>query len=519
MSNVLKALAEQRKQRLLNNLYEFCTEVMHYDDMRPQPHAEMCAFLTALVEQYKKDSRQHKGMLLVPRGCLKTSIGTIALAIWLLARNPNARILISSHTHEVAKDFLQKIKGELEQNPDLRAIVGDWKAGAREWSEDAIIISARTEVLKEPSIDTAGVNKAKTGGHYDFIINDDLHSENNIDAPSSRARVYRYVQTMYPILEPGGVFLIIATRWATDDAPGRLLKQDEERRRKHADAKPEWETLIREAHNPDGSLYYPHKLSEDFLTQQKQSLDDKMYSVWYLNRPMSEGSQFFPKAWWQYFDGEIETIPVTTLTNDLQTIVVRITLALDPAYSSSKRADAAGITVVAMDNERNWWVLEAERVFGGPVYVVPAVMYFLRLYNIHIMSVETMANQELYRHLMQEEFRKSGYYCSLHEYKEAQQSKNRRIESLQPLFKQKKMFLRRGLSYLFEELEEWTGTPADRHDDLLDSLAQHQQISSPPGDVWRDLEELDMRDVEEHDEREQHQKWGLPSVGGLPPRR
>jgi hypothetical protein len=513
-SGIPQALVDQRRKRLLNSLYDFSKEVMGYPDVDEQPHREMCNFLQALVETYKTDTEQHKGLLLVPRGSLKTSIGTIALSLFILARNPNARILLSSHTHENAKDYLQKIKGEIETNTAFRSLVGaDWKIGSREWSESAIIISGRTQILQNASIDTAGVNKAKTGGHFDFIINDDLHSEDNVDTEGLRNRVDRYVQTMYPILEPGGVLLIIGTHWHNDDVYQRILSRQEAFLIKNPNAKKEWITVIRSCYNDDGSLYFPRKLTAEFLRQAQASMTDKLFSVWYLNKPMAPGTQYFPKAWWNFFDGRIDVIPFHTLVTETKSFPVRITLALDPAYAVTRRADYTGITVVATDNELNWWILEAERIKAGPSYVVDMVVYFIQEYGIRLVSVDTMANQELYKHLLYDAKRARNLEFGIHEYKGGgNEKKEKRIERLQPMFKQRKVYLRRGLTDLFHQLEDW---PETDHEDLLDSLAQHIEISSKPGDVWRELEELDMKDIEEHDIGNKAPQWLDPSAGGF----
>jgi predicted phage terminase large subunit-like protein len=513
----LAAARSLQRRIYLADFYGFCRDIMHLD-VEEKPHREMCDFLQELVEQQGTTSTQHKGLLLVPRGSFKSTVGTVAISIWLLARNPNARILISSHTWDAAKEWLQEIQTYLQVNEDLREFVGDWKTGSPEWSEHSIIIAKRTKALKESSIDTAGVNKAKTGGHYDFIINDDLHSEKNITTDRTRKSVRRYVQTEYPILEPGGIMLVIGTRWHGADVYGAMLQRDAERVRKGG-AK-EWRTLIKSCYEDDGSLYFPSRINEEFLAQKREELEPKMFAVWYLNQPMEEGSLIFPKAWWKFFDGDIDAYPFPILqveSEEVKAFPVNVTLAIDPAYSTSSRADYTGITVVATDNpdpkkgkpKAHWWVLEAHRVKAGPVDVLDAVIYFIRKYNIRRLAIETVANQTLYKAALIDHLRKSGLpNVGVYEYKEGnRRTKSDRIGSLQPKLRNGEIHFRRGLVDLFRELEDW---PESEHDDLLDSLAQHIAIAAPPGNAW---EEILRQEEEDEDDGSTSPKYTLPSAG------
>lgn len=437
----------------------------------------MCEFLESLTFKREKVGRQVKGMLLVPRLCFKTTLASISLPILLLARNPNLRILITSHTHEYSKEILDGIRNHLERNEKFKRIFGDWREGSTKWSDEAITIGPRTDPgIKEPSISTAGVDRPKTGGHYDVIIADDLHTEKNIDSDSARRKVRRHIQTLYPILERDGSLIIVGTRWHNNDAYAWIISKDEEAVR--AGRKPEYVKLIRSAYLPDGRLYFPSKLSEEFLEQQRRSLEDKLFSVWYLNQSMEESSKIFPRAWWQFWDGEFRGgyIP-EIVTNDGKRIPVYVTMAIDPAYSGQRGSDYTGVTVVGTSQEGVWYVLEARRLRGGPENTMSAIVYMVRKYWPRQVAVETVFHQEVYRLLFIQLLKEHGIRVPVRPYKEStKKSKHARIEALQPMFKQRKIFLRRGLDDLYQELEDY---PEVAHDDLLDSLAQHLSIARP----------------------------------------
>jgi hypothetical protein len=289
-------------------MYPFAKDVLHYNQMEPQPHSEMCLWIDDLVQRVinpQQDMQQTKGMMLVPRGCFKTSVATIGLALKVLEANPNARILIDTHTWDFSQQILSEIKHHIENNETLIELFGDWKEGSTKWAEDAITIGRRTMALKEPSIDTSGVDKSKNGGHYDLIIGDDLHQERNSANEEGRKKVRDHIQNLYPILDPGGVLLLNGTRWHHADAYGWILTKNREAEK--ARKEPPYRTLLRGAFLQDGTLYFPTRLTDEFLAQQRLELDDKKFAVWYLNKPIEESSKIFPSNFIRFFDGNYST--------------------------------------------------------------------------------------------------------------------------------------------------------------------------------------------------------------------
>jgi predicted phage terminase large subunit-like protein len=438
----------------------------------------MCAFIEGMVQDLGH-GQQKQHLLLVPRGTFKTTLGAVALPLWLLTKDPNLRILITSHTHEYSKQILDEIKFHCTNNPTFKELYGDWSTGAAQWSDEAVVVAARTEAKKEPSIDTAGVDRSKTGGHYDVIIGDDLHSERNIDTEGLRRKVRRHIQTLRPILEPSGAILLIGTRWHPDDAYGHILRREEERKEKFKDKYiPTWHTLVRAAYLLDGTLYFPSRLTEEFLAQQKDNLESKFYAVWYENQPLEEGSLIFPRSWWRYWDGEFYALPTPTVRfANGETQPLFVTAALDPAISSARRSDYSGLTVVGTTPDDLWVVLDARRVRGGPAILLPELAYMLRRYHPAILSIETVGFQQMLKDWVLERLASMNIKVGIHEYREStRRSKGARIEALQPRFRQGKILLRRGLTPLYQELSEY---PEPTHDDLLDSLAQHAAVSRP----------------------------------------
>lgn len=282
-------------------LYPFARDFLGYTDMMPQPHWEMCEFLEQAVKPLFDPFRpqvQEKSMMLVPRGCFKTTIGSVALTIWLLIQLPNLRILLDSHTHGFSQEILFEIKEHL-QSEKFMGIFGDWEKDSGRWSEDSIVINKRTQPRKEPSIQTSGVDKSKAGGHFDLIIADDIVDEKGVTEIGIR-RTRRHFNRLVPILETNGCQLVTGTRWAFNDVYGFLLEKD--RKLVAAEKEAEYKRILHHgAWKEDGSLYFPTKLTADFLYNAKLSMTDKDFAVWYLNEPIEGDFKVFPRRYIQFY--------------------------------------------------------------------------------------------------------------------------------------------------------------------------------------------------------------------------
>ena len=158
-------------------------------------------------------------MVLIPRGTLKSSVITIGYAIQWLLNFPEDRVLIDSEVFEKSKGFLAEIKGHYQDNEELRkvyfTIYGKYPdekktqynpEGTEVWSTEKIVLTCRSKARKEPSIDCSGIGVSKNGMHYDLVLMDDLHSEQNTKTAEQIDGVKEHYRLIYSLLEPGHQF-------------------------------------------------------------------------------------------------------------------------------------------------------------------------------------------------------------------------------------------------------------------------------------------------------------------------
>lgn len=167
------------------------------------------------------ESPTKRKMIVIPRGCFKTSIGSVAFPIWLLINNPNLRIMLDSELYTGSTMRVREIRGHFESER-FKKIFGDWKGST--WTDGELIVGTRTKVLKEPSIFASGIGVGRTGSHCNVIIADDLNSPLNTNNSDNAAKVIDHVRMYESILEPGGTIVFIGTRYSSSDIFSFILR-------------------------------------------------------------------------------------------------------------------------------------------------------------------------------------------------------------------------------------------------------------------------------------------------------
>lgn len=219
----LEALPEEtRAQSALAGMQElyrkslFLTAkyLLGYRDVNWRTHGDM-------IRALEEDSTRK--LIVMPRGTFKSSLSSVAYPIWILLRNPDARILLDSEVYTNSKNFLREISLHLQSDRVTR-VFGSFIGPV--WNEGELIIRQRTKVLKEASITASGIGAEKTGQHYDFEIMDDLNSPSNSNTPEGREKVVNHYRYNMAILEPHGTAVLVGTRYAALDAIGFVLKNE-----------------------------------------------------------------------------------------------------------------------------------------------------------------------------------------------------------------------------------------------------------------------------------------------------
>lgn len=207
----VNAARELSNKLFLEDFFLFAKHCLGYKDLEWEVHKEAVRTL---------ESNAKKKIVVLPRGSFKSSLGSVAYPIWRLMKDQNLTILLDSEIYTNSKNFLREIKGHFASKAFM-TFFGN-QIGPK-WDEGEIIISSRTKNRKEASITVGGIETTKVGQHYDLIIGDDYNSSQNSDSPEKCQKVIDHFKYNLNILNPGGEYLIIGTRYAELDVIGFLL--------------------------------------------------------------------------------------------------------------------------------------------------------------------------------------------------------------------------------------------------------------------------------------------------------
>ena len=453
----------------------FTKHVMGYDLLEEQPHAEVCSFFTEKpdIHEWLRMSRSErnkkaqvegnvKKLIMLPRGSFKSTISTISLPVWLLRHDQNLRIMIDNESFKNSKKFLSEIKAQLKNNTLLQQVATDengeyllepdYKLPGG-YTEDSVILKNRTIPAKEPSIFCSGVDTAATGMHPDVIIMDDLVSERNVTTEDQINKVRQHYRFAYSLLEPGGILIVIGTRYHLNDMYSDIIEDDT------------FNVIVRPAINADGSYFFPERLGELRLAELKKSQGVYIFNSQYMLNPLSSENAIFKPEWIKYYKEE-------ALPKRLNTFIT-----VDLAISQKETADYTVVMVASVDEDSNIYIREYSRERYTPQETADVIFKFVNKYKPLKVGVEVVAWQKAMIFFLRQEMRARGKMLPLVELK-ADTDKIRRAISLQPWVENGTFHIKEDMKILYQEMMEF---PLGKHDDTVDAAAYIVQILRKPG--------------------------------------
>ena len=409
-----------------------CTEVLGYE-IRPH-HLRM------LQHQH---SKRTGNLCLVWRGAGKTTTRTIARCLFLLLQNPDTRILIASKSSTNSVTMLSEIKRHFESDR-FKEVFGDWRGP--KWDDTEIIVAPRTSPAKESSISCVGVESAVVSRHYDVIIGDDLVDEENARTAYMRNKLLTwYYKTLIPTLEPGGELSIHGTRYHHLDLYGHLIANE------MSGGLLRMPALV--GNDVDGwRSQWPEKFSTDHLLRMRSSMGSIIFDSQYQvsTEKMAGGGIF-----------DIDQCQLVS-DDQIPDGLPRF-LGADLAISQKTQADLFEVVVVAYDSTADrYYVIDhyANRnTFQEQRRIIEEMS---RRHDIERGAIEAIA----YQAALIQELKRENPDLSLIPVK-PKKDKVTRAWRLAAKFEDRKMFFRKGLDGLIEELVLF---PDAEHDDGFDAL-------------------------------------------------
>lgn len=423
-------------------------------------------------------------LALLPRGTLKSSIITIAFAMQWNLNYGEDRILIDSEVFEKSKGFLAEIKGHYQDTKGLRdvyfTIYGKYPdekktqynpEGTEVWSTEKIVLTSRTRQRKEPTIDCSGIGVSKNGMHYDLIIMDDLHSEQNTKNAEQIETVKDHYKLMYSLLEPGHPAVVVGTRWNYNDLYQMIIDEEKE----------DFNFITRSAESIDGDLFYEKRLNRKQLTTFRKRQGAYLYSCQYLNNPVDDESATFKKSMFKHIS--MEAIKDTK---------INWYGLVDPSWKG-EYSDYAVIMIAGMDSRGEIYCRYIHRAKLTYAEIVVKMFEINAMFSPRQWLLETVATQKSIQYFLEQEQKRQTTLLRVKEIRGQRAQKEERIMALAPYYELGRAHHLRDCPQIEILESELMNFPRSKYDDVSDCWAGILEIATPPSGVVLSKEKSDKR--------------------------
>lgn len=270
------------------------------------------------------------------------------LPAWFLGAYPDKRVLLGSYSDAFARNWGRKARETLERHgPTLFGVKVSRKSyAANEW----------TIAGRDGGMATAGVGGSFTGRGADLLLVDDpIKNAEEAISDNLREKQWEWWQsTAWTRLEPGGIAVVIMTRWHEDDLIGRLVRwaADESLPLEHISF-----PAIALDDDPlgraPGEALWPERLPIEEIELRQRMLDAYWFSCLYQQRPGTYGKNEWPA---DYFSG-VEVAP-----EDWPDAFESCVIALDPSKGkSARKGDFSGLVWIGSAKGLLWVAADVER--------------------------------------------------------------------------------------------------------------------------------------------------------------
>jgi predicted phage terminase large subunit-like protein len=320
-------LATRREnQAAYDDLIEFCKKMQ--PDYIVGKHHRMLADMLMAIERGEKD----RICVNIPPRHGKSQLVSIMFPAWFLGRNPSKKVMMVSHTTDLAVDFGRKVRNLIATDAyravfPTTSLAQDSKSAGR-WN---------TNVGGEYY--ACGIGSALAGRGADLLLVDDPHSEQ--DVINGNFEVFEKAYEWFTFgartrLMPGGRIAIIQTRWHMDDLTGRVTTDMTKNAKSDQYEIVEFPAIL-EIKNKITNQYVEKPLWPEFfdleaLLRTKASMPTFQWNAQYQQQPTAEEASIVKREWWGKWQ------------QDAAPSCEYLIMSLDAAAETHNRADYTALT-------------------------------------------------------------------------------------------------------------------------------------------------------------------------------
>lgn len=460
LADIVSALeARKRVSACQNDLIAFCCHMQ--PDYKVGKHHRILADLLMELAEGRKD----RVCVNIPPRHGKSQLVSIYFPAWFIGKYPNKKILMVSHTTDLAVDFGRKVRNLIDTDSYKQifptvSLAADSKSAGR-WN---------TNVGGEYF--ACGIGSALAGRGADLLLVDDPHNEQDIINGNFDVFEKAYEWFTYGArtrLMPGGRVAIVQTRWHLDDLTGRVVRDMAQNEGADQYEVIEFPAILETQHketNENGQettkikekALWPEFYDLPALYRTKASMPLFQWNAQYQQQPTAEEAALVKREWWQIW--KEENPPKCEY----------MIMSLDAAAESHNRADYTALTT--------WGVFFNEETNAHNIILLNSIKKRVEFPDLKTLAMEEYTEWQPDAFIVEKKSSGTPLYQELRwmglmvqEYTPHRGSGNKmaRLNSVADIVRSELVWVPE-TRWAEELVEEIAAFPFGRNDDLVDSM-------------------------------------------------
>jgi hypothetical protein len=238
-----------------------------------------------------------RAVISMPPRCGKSELVSRRLPAFFLGNFPQRDVIFATYSQDFADEFGKKTR-EIMRSPEYQIIFPD------------TVLKTDTQAANN-LMTTLGGNAYFVGaggpitgrGAHLLVIDDPIKNSEDARSEAKRKGLWEwYTSTVLTRLMPGGVLVIVMTRWNEDDLAGRTENP--------AHTPPEeaakYKRLVLPAILPNGEALWPQRFPLDKLMSIKRQVGPDVWQSLYMQSPAPDDGDYFKTQWFvEYSEAEL----------------------------------------------------------------------------------------------------------------------------------------------------------------------------------------------------------------------
>jgi predicted phage terminase large subunit-like protein len=418
----------------------------HFPTLHPEVHTDILALMQSGFK-FKAAA--------MPRGHSKSTLISFLLAIYRIVFMERKFIVIVSESEDKAKDFVVRIRDELEFNNKL---IRDFTNGkgfkTTDWSKTDFVTKTGVRVVaKGAGQSLRGLVHQDT--RPDCIILDDFEDD---ESAGTVGMINFILNNVFKSVNKRGTYDIcyIGTIICDMAVLHQMLVNDE------------FASMKVEAIDDNDEMIAPMLLPKKEYEREKRIANQlgrmsTFYAEYHNNPMVADNDQTFKQEYFQYKD-----------MSELDLSSMNVYIAYDPAMpdriGKRKRADRSAIIVLATDSNEDWYIVKVYANRDTPSKNRQLLYNLAKKYKPNKVWMETIAAQRSMYMEIRNDMRANGIKFPFEEIPSQSGTKEARIEQLQPLYEAGRIFHSKKDKETIELERELLLFGRTSHDDRSDTL-------------------------------------------------